>query len=80
MADKEKGIGKCEESHLGSYGYPNRPPEPYAFCPQCGNGMVWKCPRCDADLPEDSGELTGARFCRYCGGAYFDSPSSEIVP
>lgn len=83
MADK--GVGKCEQAHLGSYGYPTRPLEPYPFCPQCGNAMVWNCARCGADLPEDGDELKGARFCRYCGEPYFgDSPAedsaAEVAP
>lgn len=76
----EKGVGKCEQAHLGSYGYPSRPSEQYAFCAQCGNSMIWKCPRCGADLPEESGELISARFCRYCGESYFDTPAPEVVP
>ena len=36
MADGAQGIGKCQGDHLGSYGYPTRPVEPYGFCAQCG--------------------------------------------
>jgi hypothetical protein len=75
-----KGIGKCAENHLGSYGYPTRPESPYPYCPQCGNGMVWICAKCSAALPEDSAELVGARFCRYCGASYFDSQEPGVIP
>lgn len=67
----EQGVGKCRESHLGSYGYPTRPSEPYPFCPQCGNPMVWECPECHEPVPDDSDELLTANFCRHCGAAYF---------
>jgi hypothetical protein len=73
----DKGIGKCEEGHAGSYGYPTRPEQPYKFCSQCGKRMVWKCPNCGAGLPEDSAELETARFCRDCGTAYFENGESE---
>lgn len=66
-----KGLGKCAQAHLGSYGYPTRPEEPYPFCPQCGHPMVWRCPNCEAELPADGDELQNARFCRYCGAPYF---------
>ncbi len=68
---EERGIGKCEESHAGSYGYPTRPEERYQFCAQCGKAMVWACPDCDAALPDDNNELISASFCRECGAAYF---------
>jgi hypothetical protein len=66
-----RGLGKCEQNHASSYGYPSRPEEPYAFCSQCGNAMVWSCPSCDDPLPEDSAELLAAQFCRKCGASYF---------
>lgn len=69
---EERGVGKCVEGHLGSYGYPTRPETSYPFCPQCGKPMVWECPGCGAPVPEDSEELTLARFCRECGSPYFD--------
>jgi hypothetical protein len=72
MADQvAQGVGKCREGHLGSYGFPTRPVEPYAFCPECGNAMVWACPQCSELLPEDPAELEAARFCRHCGAGYF---------
>jgi len=74
----DKGIGKCEEGHSGSYGYPTRPEEPYQFCSQCGKKVVWACPSCEARLPEDAGELETARFCRDCGEAYFET--SDVTP
>ena len=76
MAD-ERGLGKCSMNHPGSFGYPTRPEEPYPFCPQCGRPMVWRCPSCEAELPDDSSELAAARFCRHCGSSYFgeDPPS-----
>lgn len=67
----EQGVGKCAEDHLGSYGYPTRPGEPYRFCPQCGNPMVWACPQCGEPLPDDPQELATASFCRACGAPYF---------
>lgn len=67
-----RGLGKCAQDHVGSYGYPTRPEAPYRFCPQCGNGMVWACAQCEAPLPEDSNELALARFCRDCGAQYFE--------
>jgi predicted RNA-binding Zn-ribbon protein involved in translation (DUF1610 family) len=67
----EQGVGKCPESHLGSYGFPTRPADPYAFCPQCGSKMVWACAECQAALPDDPKELETANFCRSCGAAYF---------
>ena len=70
MAER-RGLGKCKESHAASYGYPSRPEEPYPFCAQCGNPVIWECPNCKADMPEDSAELQVARFCRLCGAAYF---------
>jgi hypothetical protein len=66
-----RGVGKCEENHPGSYGYPTRPEEPYDFCSQCGKPMVWGCAKCSAPLPDDSAELEAARFCRDCVAAYF---------
>ena len=73
----ERGVGKCKNSHSGSYGYPTRPDEPYAFCPLCGNGMVWSCSQCGRSLPEDSTELEAARFCMHCGAAYFENGDAE---
>ena len=67
-----KAVGKCAENHVGSYGYPTRPQEPYPFCPVCGKNMVWACAACGEPLPDDSNELAQARFCRMCGGPYFD--------
>jgi hypothetical protein len=76
----ERAVGKCAENHLGSYGYPTRPEEPYPFCSQCGGAMVWLCGECQIGLPDDNVELLAARFCRHCGQAYFaDEPGSEIV-
>ena len=72
-----RGVGKCEEDHPGSYGYPTRPEEPYDFCSQCGKPMIWQCSGCEAPLPEDSTELATARFCRECGTPYFDEEASE---
>jgi predicted RNA-binding Zn-ribbon protein involved in translation (DUF1610 family) len=68
----EQGVGKCAEHHLGSYGFPTRPEEPYDFCPRCGNRMVWACARCNATLPDDPEELETANFCRSCGAPYFE--------
>lgn len=73
MSD-ERGIGKCGNDHLGSFGYPTRPEEPYPYCPQCGQQMTWQCPSCSEPVPQDTDELTVARFCRQCGAAYFDEP------
>jgi hypothetical protein len=73
----EQGVGKCAEGHLGSYGFPTRPEEPYRFCPQCGNRMVWMCPQCGAPLPDDPQELESANFCRSCGAGYFDGTPME---
>jgi hypothetical protein len=73
-----RGVGKCEENHPGSYGYPTRPEEQYDFCSQCGKPMIWECRKCAAPLPEDSAELAAARFCRECGAAYFpEEPARE---
>jgi len=72
-----RGVGKCEEDHPGSYGYPNRPEEHYEFCSQCGKPMVWECSSCATPLPDDSGELASARFCRECGSPYFAEEASE---
>jgi len=71
----ERGVGKCEENHTGSFGYPTRPEEPYDFCSQCGKAMAWECPTCRSPLPYDTNELIAARFCRDCGSPYF--PDSE---
>ncbi len=72
----ERAVGKCEENHPGSYGYPTRPDNAYPFCSQCGKAMVWECPNCQAQLPEDSSELLLARFCRECGTPYCSSDST----
>lgn len=72
---ESSGVGKCPTGHIGSYGYPTRPEEPYPFCPQCGDAMVWKCPSCGESLPIDAQELELAKFCRACGEPYF--PTSE---
>jgi len=70
-SNNERGTGKCVQSHLGSYGYPTRPEEPYAYCPQCGGVMVWACAACNAQVPQEADELTTAQFCRFCGAPYF---------
>ena len=75
--EEARGVGKCEENHPGSYGYPTRPEEPYAFCPQCGKPMLWACPQCGEPLPDDVNELAAARFCRRCGASYFNETSEE---
>ena len=67
-----RGVGKCGNNHLGSFGFPTRPVEPYGFCPQCGLEMVWRCDKCEQPLPDDPKELESARFCRDCGAAYFE--------
>jgi hypothetical protein len=73
-----KGVGKCENNHAGSFGYPTRPEEAYPFCAKCGRPMVWACSKCEDPLPEDSAELADARFCRQCGTAYFENePPAE---
>jgi hypothetical protein len=72
-----RGVGKCEENHTGSYGYPTRPEERYEFCSQCGKPMVWECPKCEGPLPEDANELMAARFCRDCGGSYFKDQGGQ---
>lgn len=72
MANEEKGVGKCTNDHTGSYGYPTRPEEEYAFCSQCGEAMVWRCSGCGEKLPDDVNELAAARFCRQCGVPYFE--------
>lgn len=73
---QERGLGKCSEDHVGSYGYPTRPAQPYPFCPQCGRQMVWRCAACAQPVPEDNSELLTARFCRYCGAPYFAGDGS----
>jgi len=76
---EDRGIGKCEQNHAGSYGYPTRPQVPYPFCPQCGRPMVWACPKCGALLPEDNAELLAARFCRECGTGYFGETAAAAT-
>ncbi len=80
----ERGLGKCRNGHLSSYGYPTRPDDPFPFCSQCGCAMVWRCDQCGAELPQDSEELKPAAFCRHCGTAYFAEQSAEreerVVP
>ena len=74
----DRGVGKCASDHPGSFGYPTRPEEPYAFCHRCGKPMVWTCPNCESPMPDDPTELAEARFCRNCGTAYFgDEPPAE---
>ena len=77
---EDRGLGKCEQNHVGSYGYPSRPEEPYGFCAQCGHAMVWQCAQCEAPLPNDSDELLSARFCRECGTPYFPEASDPAAP
>jgi hypothetical protein len=75
---QERGLGKCAQGHIGSYGYASRPDQEYPFCPQCGTPMVWRCPACESPMPDDAGELAVARFCRHCGAAYFgDEPGDH---
>lgn len=82
MSNEERGIGKCPADHLGSFGYPTRPAEEYPFCPQCGAGMAWRCPSCEEPVPQDTDELTLARFCRQCGSSYFgeEKPAPGAIP
>jgi hypothetical protein len=80
VAENSRGLGKCELNHVGSYGYPTRPEEPYPFCPQCGQEMVWACKACEAPLPDDSEELAGARYCRQCGAGYFGGADVQPEP
>ena len=75
--DAERGLGKCENSHVGSYGYSTRPEQKSPFCPQCGCPMVWACAACEAPLPNDADELTVARFCRQCGAGYFAGSETD---
>jgi hypothetical protein len=72
---QERGLGKCAHDHLSSYGFPTRPAQPFSFCSQCGNPMIWACSHCQAPLPEDGDELMLAKFCRDCGKAYFAAES-----
>lgn len=74
---QERGLGKCEQSHISSFGYPSRPEEPFEFCSQCGNRMVWACTSCEAPVPEDNAELATAQFCRHCGAPYFGVAEDE---
>lgn len=77
MVDSARGLGKCIENHVGSYGYPTRPEAPYPFCPQCGNPMVWACAACESPLPEDNAELLAARFCAQCGAPHFPERADD---
>jgi hypothetical protein len=77
VEERPRGLGKCSEDHLGSYGYATRPEEPYPFCPQCGKPMVWQCPSCGVAVPDDSDELLKAKFCRQCGANYFSEKPAE---
>jgi hypothetical protein len=72
---QERGLGKCAHDHLSSYGFPTRPTQPFSFCSQCGNPMIWECSHCQSPLPEDGDELMLAKFCRDCGKAYFAAES-----
>ena len=74
---RERGLGKCAGDHLGSYGYPTRPEQPYDFCPQCGKPMIWECPQCARALPDDTDDLMTARFCRECGAPYFGDTMAD---
>ena len=74
---QERGLGKCENDHISSYGFPTRPTEPFAFCSQCGQAMVWKCGECATSVPEDADELKLARFCRQCGTGYFGDEAED---
>lgn len=73
----ERGLGKCERSHIGSFGYSTRPEQKYPFCSQCGTPMVWACASCQASMPDDNDELALARFCRHCGASYFGEAVNE---
>ncbi|MEZ4503861.1 MAG: AI-2E family transporter [Dehalococcoidia bacterium] len=79
--DEQRGVGKCANEHLGAFGFPSRPNEPYPFCPECGSPMVWACGSCDAPLPDDATELVSAHFCRMCGTAYFpeETPNPGVA-
>ncbi len=76
---QERGLGKCELSHISSFGYPSRPEEPFEFCSQCGKRMVWSCANCQAPVPEDNAELAAAQFCRHCGTPYFGDTEDELT-
>jgi hypothetical protein len=76
----ERGLGKCAQGHIGSYGYASRPDQNYPFCPQCGMPMVWACPACDSRMPDDADELAVARFCRHCGAPYFGDEPAAVEP
>lgn len=77
MTDENRAVGKCENDHPGSYGYPTRPEEPYDFCSQCGKDMVWACADCNDPLPQDADELVKAKFCRNCGTPYFSNGTTR---
>jgi len=36
-----------------------------AFCPECGTGVIERCPKCDTELPWQSSEAK--TFCMNCG-------------
>lgn len=77
---QERGLGKCSQDHINSYGFPTRPETRFAFFSQCGNRMVWECGNCKASVPDDGEELAVARFCRECGTPYFDSDDDSVDP
>lgn len=72
-----RGLGKCANSHVGSFGYATRPDEAYPFCSQCGLPMVWQCAACESPMPDDQAELITARFCRHCGAPYFGAETPD---
>ena len=66
-ATADRGVGKCEQNHLGSCTHtpsaPVRTPDALAG------------PAYDAPVPSDPAEPQAARFCRDCGAPYFgDDP------
>lgn len=77
---QERGLGKCSQDHISSYGFPTRPELPFGFCSQCGQPMAWECGKCHASLPEDADELLSANYCRDCGASYFDTASDASPP
>src|SRR5512147_3007893 len=79
MATRERGLGKCTNDHVSSYGFPTRPVEPFPFCSRCGAAMLWGCVSCETPMPEDHDELILARFCRECGAGYFGPAAEEAA-